>query len=524
MLWIIILLAPICITYGKVILLSGIPLQGHLTPLYNLGHILSSNGHTIYLVTTQNGMQYMETSEQIHRVGITGCENDSVHGLNNMLQLHNNMNNYIQSISSIFQWTMNYYQCMYRGIDNVIKQLDNIDLMICDYSTYACIDAGETRNISVVINAPTVLNTFSSRVVTQYDSNSPYLSGINTRVGSVWNHMNDLPKRAFYPMLRFIVERYITSTHNQQYNTQRQQLQLTNTNLLSRLSNKLILLNTVHGVEYAIDLPPHIKLIGPLIQRTITQSQSLSLLSHIEQQWHNHTIELPIVIISLGTIYQYKQHLVDIIANATLSLQNTYRFVWKLDQQAQAQLSTHFIQQSNDNIMIIHRFNSQLALLALPNTIALITHCGINSVHESLYYSIPVICIPLFADQIDMCARVIDHQLGTCVLPNQLTSHQLHELIINTTIDSTIQHSVSTARLNIALSIQQPLLLIESIMYHGIDLLIPKHYKYNTIAYYNIDVYIIWCVMLLIMCSIIRLLYMLVMSRLTVQHDKNKIE
>ena len=40
---------------------------------------------------------------------------------------------------------------------------------------------------------------------------------------------------------------------------------------------------------------------------------------------------------------------------------------------------------------------SQLALLQLPTLRLFVSHCGINSAHEALFFGVPLLCIPLFA-------------------------------------------------------------------------------------------------------------------------------
>ncbi|CAF0998399.1 unnamed protein product, partial [Didymodactylos carnosus] len=43
-----------------------------------------------------------------------------------------------------------------------------------------------------------------------------------------------------------------------------------------------------------------------------------------------------------------------------------------------------------------------------------INHCGMGSMHESIFYGIPQLAFPLFVDQIQVAVR--SHQLGTSLL------------------------------------------------------------------------------------------------------------
>lgn len=46
---------------------------------------------------------------------------------------------------------------------------------------------------------------------------------------------------------------------------------------------------------------------------------------------------------------------------------------------------------------------------------AFVSHCGDTSVYESLEALVPIVGIPLFADQPDMCARILDAEVGTSI-------------------------------------------------------------------------------------------------------------
>jgi MGT family glycosyltransferase len=72
---------------------------------------------------------------------------------------------------------------------------------------------------------------------------------------------------------------------------------------------------------------------------------------------------------------------------------------------------------------------SQRAVLEHPNVRVFVSHCGINSAHESLAAGTPLVGIPLFADQEDMALRVRDAGVGLTLRKDQFTPDDLRESV-----------------------------------------------------------------------------------------------
>ena len=79
-----------------------------------------------------------------------------------------------------------------------------------------------------------------------------------------------------------------------------------------------------------------------------------------------------------------------------------------------------------DNVLI-GKWLPQDALLAHKNVKAFISHCGLGSTVESKYHAVPILAIPLFADQTANAKIVIDEGWGVKVDFATMTEESLTE-------------------------------------------------------------------------------------------------
>ena len=56
--------------------------------------------------------------------------------------------------------------------------------------------------------------------------------------------------------------------------------------------------------------------------------------------------------------------------------------------------------------LLINNFTEIHTILGHPKTKAFITHGGTNGIYEAIYHGVPMVGLPLFADQPDNIARV----------------------------------------------------------------------------------------------------------------------
>ena len=68
-------------------------------------------------------------------------------------------------------------------------------------------------------------------------------------------------------------------------------------------------------------------------------------------------------------------------------------------------------------------------LLAHKKLKLFVSHVGLNSLYEAAYYGVPVVAVPLFADQFDNALLLEDRGFGLSVNFRELTADQLYTTI-----------------------------------------------------------------------------------------------
>ena len=90
------------------------------------------------------------------------------------------------------------------------------------------------------------------------------------------------------------------------------------------------------------------------------------------------------------------------MALVTSIIQTNYSVVWSLNKHNQHVLNDIKLDQ---NKYYISSWTPQVTLLQHKSISMAILHGGSNGVHESLYYGVPLIVIPLISDQLDWAPK-----------------------------------------------------------------------------------------------------------------------
>jgi UDP:flavonoid glycosyltransferase YjiC (YdhE family) len=145
------------------------------------------------------------------------------------------------------------------------------------------------------------------------------------------------------------------------------------------------------------ELPANIRFVGtPIADSGVSAWQA---------PWPPESEKRALVVVSLSTLPQGQESL---LRNVLLELS-------RLDVRALVTLGpsldpTEFVAPPN---VVLERFVPHSAVL--PQAAVLVTQCGIGTVTKGLVYGVPLVCVPILADQPDNAARVVARGAGIYV-------------------------------------------------------------------------------------------------------------
>ncbi|GAB3947999.1 hypothetical protein GCM10028805_21320 [Spirosoma harenae] len=282
------------------------------------------------------------------------------------------------------------------------------DLMVIDFATTAALDAAEAANVPFIVNNADLLPVLPSGLFPPANNVPSLFAGKSKRDFT-------LIDRYLAPVSRLISDFAVSMTIGRAQNKCRQSRGLPPVNFHKRLLNTLILVDTAFGIEYERPLPPSIQLVGPLLDPNEPQ------LTEAEKDWL--TDGLPVVFVNMGTVSQLSREHVEKLALGFAS--TDFRVLWVIRSPAREYIPNNIA----PNIRLISWVSSQLRVLAHPNVKAFVSHCGTNSVQESIAGGTPIVGFPMFAAQRDMGFRITDAGIGLHLDKTHFTLRELQDAI-----------------------------------------------------------------------------------------------
>jgi UDP:flavonoid glycosyltransferase YjiC (YdhE family) len=240
------------------------------------------------------------------------------------------------------------------------------------------------------------------------------------------------------PLVRKLAAAATSLTVDREHNALRKTRKLPPISAHRLLSGRPILVNGVFGLEYARPLPPLVEMIGPMLAASVPP-----LPAELSQWLSNGP---PVVYANLGTlVVAPKEQLAKMIEAFNTDRSRT---LWILKPQQAAALPLPL----PASLRILNWGPMPVAVLQHSNVRAFVSHCGINSVHESMSTRTPMVGIPMFADQRDMAVRVADAGAGLWLDKTRFTANDLRAAIERVLNDLSFERNAANVQAAIAAS------------------------------------------------------------------------
>ncbi|KAK9820198.1 hypothetical protein WJX72_007391 [[Myrmecia] bisecta] len=174
----------------------------------------------------------------------------------------------------------------------------------------------------------------------------------------------------------------------------------------------LYIYNVDFSLEFPRPLPPVINFVGPLLTgpaRPLPESL---------QAYMDSASDDCVVYASLGTAAAVGADEFQAMAAALSAL--PWRVVWKLADGDLPEGMTLKDLDIQENVKVV-QWAPQNDILGHPNLKAFLTHAGVNSLYEAAYHAVPIVSIPMIADQPDNAAKAVYHRFGLVVQPAEIS-------------------------------------------------------------------------------------------------------
>lgn len=440
------------------ILFYSIPFPGHVNPLLAMGHALVEKGYQVTVSTAAMMEKYIVAHKHPLIEYLPAGDCPAMRNASVIFREAAKLVEFDQSSHYIYNWVHDLHPCLFPPLFEGVKAIQKealqsnrgrrpVDLIVVDASSPAAVDVANELNIPFVVNNPDLVYLLSPRMIPPVD-----MIPIMFRENSIHDRGfgMSLIKRAFLPVARAVVSGYIMLDQVARMNRLRALSGLQRPyDPFTMYSGRLIIQNTAIGLEHAQYIPPNIRFVGPCIQ------PSQAKLSTEDDGWMRAHGEAgpPVVFVSPGTVAplskeQLKKLLLGFVEAGVL--EHKLRVLWKLDEPQQKDLRLACEEEGiiipsltgpatgdkkvtvipDDALTVTKWVSSQTEILRHPNTAVFLSHCGINSAHETAWIAgghVMMLCLPMFADQLDMAQRVRDAGLGMFLRKHTFTPTQVAE-------------------------------------------------------------------------------------------------
>ncbi|HLH30826.1 MAG TPA: glycosyltransferase [Terriglobia bacterium] len=406
-------------------LFTAVPAIGHINPMLQEALELKRRGWRVALAATEELRSHVENSApDVAFVSLGLVPDDLKNKLEDGARYASAEPNFVKalvksSLSLIDALWFHYFDAL---VDSIRK--DRPDVMVVDFMTTAGLDAAEAEGIPFIVNNADLLTVLPHPLLPPAYGNPRVLSGVSIHaIGPVRRLLNHL----IIPATNFASDLFMAKL-DEKLNACRRSRGLPPTKFSERLKDKLVLINSAFGLEYERPLSPLLRMVGPML------ADDVEPLPSEYQEWLGNGS--PVVYVNLGTVGSSPSEQLARMVTAFENLE--YRVLWVLRNEQHAALP----RKRPKNLRLEKWGPAPRAILGHSNVKCFVSHCGTNSVHESLTAGTPIVGIPTLAAQLDMGMRVQDAGVGLVLNKTRFTPTELRDAVERVMRDESFRRNI----------------------------------------------------------------------------------
>lgn len=159
--------------------------------------------------------------------------------------------------------------------------------------------------------------------------------------------------------------------------------------------NQTLLVGASFGIEQQRPLPDNVHMVGPIFS---TRQKPLG--DALREWLESGSGSMGVIYMAFGTLATLNAWQAKALIEGLM--ETGLRVLWSLPENQRAILP------NLPSTVRVESFVPQPVVLSHPNVVAFVSHCGMNSIQEALYYGKPILALPFFGDQHDNAARLVD--------------------------------------------------------------------------------------------------------------------
>ncbi|HEY2592537.1 MAG TPA: glycosyltransferase [Chloroflexota bacterium] len=431
---------------SRSVLSVGIPAVGHLNPLLRQAVELRRRGWRVALASTTEMREHVAREFPSVRFVDLGAHPASLAGNTRLQASVSARTSFLSGTMDIMRAVNALWPTMFDGLVDEIRR-DRPDVLVVDLFTVAGMDAAEVHGLPYVVNNPDLLPAISVDLLPAAGDVPLLFSGRSISQVTTLD-------RLLNPARRALASTVYDLTLGADLNRRRRARGLKPRRMTRRLARVLIMTNSAFGLEYSRPLPPLLQMVGPMLDEPGANPLPDGLRGWLDSG-------PPVVFVNLGTLARPDADLVGRIAQALDTPE--FRALWVLRDTLPTSLPA--------SVRIERWVSSQFEVLAHPNVRVFVSHCGINSVHESLFAETPIVGLPMLADQRDMAIRVEDAGAGISLDKQTLSPAMLRQAIATVLHEPRFVRNIAPIRSSFVLAggVRRAADLIEHAAAVGVD-------------------------------------------------------